>query len=504
MKKLICLGCLCLWACSSNTNQQTPENPPIQKAQMTHESALNVLVKKLQDLEKDEILTSGTLAFSLKSIQENKVLLSLNEQKTLTVASCIKVLTTATALDILGANYKFRTLIEYAGKIEKGILKGDIYIKGGGDPTLGSRLVAGQNLEATLNLWVKKIKALGIRQVDGKIIADEDFFTGDLMPAGWVWGDTGNYFAAPAMAINVLDNTFHLYFQPSDKLGWLAKILRTEPSLSDIEFVNHVKTAEAGTGDKASISGAVYDNMRYVSGTIPQGGTFSIKGAMPDPAMFLAQKLSANLQKSGVQVMEKATTTRLLKLKNTSSAKERTLIYTHLSPDVQKIVNYTNLYSVNLYAEALLKMIGFQIKKQTTTEAGVEALTDYWEKKGLNIKGLQLTDGSGLSANNGITAEQLTEIMYQISQVKYFDDLYNTLPIAGISGTMLGIGNGTFAQNNLRAKSGGMTGVLAYTGYFKTAKGEMMCFTVIANRYTCEYKVIKQKLTELMVEMVKI
>jgi D-alanyl-D-alanine carboxypeptidase/D-alanyl-D-alanine-endopeptidase (penicillin-binding protein 4) len=460
--------------------------------------------QNLNALAQDSILQAGSLALCVQRVADRKVLIDFNAGKILNTASCQKAITTATALEILGENFAFATDIEYDGQITNGVLNGNLYIKGYGDPTLGSQIIPKLDLSVTLAVWTKKIAQAGIRKITGSVIADEEFFNADVMPSHWIWSDMGNYFGAPAMALNVMDNTFRLYFRPS-KLGQSASLIRTEPAIPQIKLINEVKTAPANTGDNASIAGAPYDEVRYVTGTIPAGGLFFIKGAMPDPALWLVQHLTERLNYAGISISQKATSIRLLKLgKKGTGGNPRKLIHRHQSPTLSRIVEYTNLYSVNLYAEAILKRIGWAISKEATTQAGIKAVKDFWAKRGIRREIFWMLDGSGLSMANGITALQMTEILSKMTQEKAFNAFYASLPIAGVSGTMKGIGTNTPLQNNLRAKTGGMTRVLAYTGYYKNAKGQLHTFTLIANQFTCKSALMQKRLTELLTQVVRL
>ncbi len=474
--------------------QNTPENNPKAKV-----ADIKALKQALQRLEQDPLYQHGTVAFSLIN-QKGTPIVELNAQKTLTVASVMKAVTTATALATLGEDFKFETALEYSGNIENGTLKGDLFIKGGGDPTLASNLMKGLTMNALLVQFTQKIKAKGIQKIEGRIIADESLFTYNLTPEQWIWGDMGNYFGTPAGAINVLDNTYKLFFQPT-KLGQVANILRTEPEIRHLRFINEVKTAEAGTGDRASIAGAPYDPVRYVTGTIPMGGVFSIKGAIPDPAYYLAYQLHQKLKNSQVSIAHMPVTTHQLHLDKAQWDTQRTNIYTHQSASLKEIVTYTNLYSINLFAEALLKAIALQVAREASTQAGVTAVVDFWKKQGIDTEGFFMYDGSGLAYRNSITTSQLTAILLKAAQSNYGKTFLASLPIAGVSGTMYGIANQGRAKNNLRAKSGGMTGVQAYTGYFTAFSGEQLCFAIVINRYLGEYAQTKAKLSAFLALM---
>ncbi|MCS6822372.1 MAG: D-alanyl-D-alanine carboxypeptidase/D-alanyl-D-alanine-endopeptidase [Microscillaceae bacterium] len=469
----------------------------------TGEYNLEKLKKIIQNIDNDSVLRRGHWALCVKSVQTGKIIIEHNARKTMLVASNIKAITTATALEILGEDFTFDTPIKYSGTISNGILQGSIFIEGSGDPTMGSPLVQ-NDLEAMFDDWVAHLRKLGVNQITGAVIADEEEFEANPLPNGWLWEDMGNFFGAPAHAINIFDNAYTLYLQPATKLGEKAAIVRTEPKIPDLQFVNEITTASAGTGDQALICGVPYDNLRYLRGTIPMGYLFPIRGSIPDPALLLATLFTEKLKRVGIKVGQPATTTRILKLAKKYINPQRTLVYVEKSPKLKEIVNVTNLYSVNLYAEAILKAIGKKQKKQASTSAGAEAVIEFWKAKGLDTEGMYLTDGSGLSLTNGITALQLAQIFFLAYKLKTSETFYNSLPIAGVSGTMLGTGWGTKAHNNLRAKTGGMTRVISFGGYFHTRRGELMAFSLIANQYTCNYAQMKAKLEPVLVELANI
>jgi serine-type D-Ala-D-Ala carboxypeptidase/endopeptidase (penicillin-binding protein 4) len=460
------------------------------------------LLKSLEKLADDSVLQAGILGFCLKKVASpHSPIVEFNAGKILNTASCQKTITTATALEILGEDFTFTTDIEYSGTLNNGILQGNIYLKGSGDPTLGSQIIPNLELNPILTTWAKKIQALGIKSIKGAIIADESSWEADVMPSHWIWSDMGNYYGAPVYALNVFDNSYKLYFRPA-KLGQIATIIKTEPAIPQLQFINDVHTAAANTGDNASIAGAPYSNLRFTTGTVPAvGQSFVIKGAIPDPPLFLANQLTQKLTTMGIQVTQVASTSRILKLENKWLNSERKRIHRHTSPLLKTIVEYTNLYSVNLYAEAMLKQIGKKLEKKASTEKGIKAIKDFWAKRGISRAKFWMLDGSGLALQNGITASQLTDFLCNTKALKSFNTFYLSLPLSGVSGTMKGVGIGTKMQKNLRAKTGGMTGVSAYCGYFKNTNGELMAFSLIANRYTCKSALMQKKLTEILTKM---
>lgn len=458
---------------------------------------LKKIQQLLENLQKEEGFVNGHIAFSLFDLKNKKSLIEINADKSLIVASCLKVVTTAASYEVLGKDFRFKTQLEHSGDIKNNVLVGNLYIKGGGDPTLCSNLLNAPKIEETFKQWKNKMVGFGIKSIQGKIIFDDSEYPTDIMPAEWIWGDMGNYFGSPACAFNIFDNTYQIYLKPANRLNEKPNIIKTDPDVNDqIKFVNELITAEAGTGDLSTINGHIYDKYRYLNGSIPLGNTFIIKGAMPDPAFFLAKMFYKYLDTNKISVTEKFTTARLL---NTQKKESRKILSTFDSfYTLKQIIRPTNIYSSNLFAEAILKRIGANIMRKPSTNAGTKSLTDFWASQNINTKGMILKDGSGLARSNLITANQLTQILSKTFTKSYFSDFYQSLPLAGKEGTMVNVGKNLNKIYELRAKTGGMSRVFAMTGYFKNSDRQIHAFTLIFNNYTCSYTDLKNKFEEFI------
>lgn len=479
--------------CSQNTIQKNNQTQPeLKKIQLF-----------LDNLEKDAFFKSGTIAFHLQSLRNTEITIQKNAEKSLIPASCLKVITTAAAYEILGENYKFETHLQYSGTINNGVLEGNIYVKGFGDPTLASNLIRNAStLDENCSKWKTKILGFGIKKIKGQIIFDDSEYPTDIMPAEWIWGDMGNYFGSPACAFNVFDNQYNLVLKPAEKLDGKPTIIKTFPDISkQIQFVNELVTAEAGTGDLSTINGHIYDKYRYLNGSIPLGNTITIRGAMPDPAFFLANYFHNYLQ-GKITITENPTTTRLI---NSSKNQQKRVHLSkfHSNNTLKEIIKYTNFYSSNLFAEAILKRIGAKKMRKASTNAGTKSLKDFWQSQGIDTEGMVLKDGSGLARSNLVTATQFTKILVITSKKKYFNEFYQSLPLSKKQGTMVNIGKNIDDKYELRAKTGGMSRVFALTGYFKNAQKETFAFTLIFNNYTCKDDYLKKKLDSFLKIMVE-
>jgi len=465
----------------------------------------SLLKTEIENLKKDKALQHATWSICVMNVKKDSAVAEYNSQISVVPASTLKIVTTSAALSILGSDFKFETKLQYDGTLDSvsGILRGNVYISGGGDPTLGSEYFKDKKDSLTVvEKWAVIMLARGIKKIDGAIIGDASIFEDNMVPSQWIWGDMGNYFGAGACGLSYNDNKYSIDFR-SGAAGTITSINRIKPDVKGLQLINGVKSG--GNDDNAFIFGSQYSNYRVASGTIPANKTsYEVDGSIPDPALFCAQALETALKKAGITITEKATTIRVLKEQNEYAAANKKLIYTHFSPTLEKIVYWTNLKSLNLYAEHLLKYICYKKNGIGSGTMGTEIVTTFWKNKGVDVSGFFMNDGCGLARANAITTKTETQILRLMAKDKNFNAFYNSLPIAGKAGSLGGLCAGTFADNNLRAKSGYITRARGYAGYVKNRKGELLCFSVLANNYNCTPTEMKLKLEKLMVAIAEL
>ncbi len=371
-------------------------------------------------------------------METGEVLLDKSSDKSLTPASCMKVITTAAALNLLGPDMQFQTELDYDGVIDQeGILRGNLYIRGGGDPCLGSdRIAPALAWEQQLELWVAEVHKLGIKKILGRVIGDASRWEQALAAPSWSWEDLGNYYGAGACALSFHENAYRLFFRPGKKEGDQVAIVRTEPAMPELIFQNEMKTGPEGSGDRACIYGTEYSFGQFLRGTIPGGvEMFSIKGAIPDPAAFCAKSLKDALQAKKIAVKEYVLPFHSRGL----------TFYTTQSPPLKEIVHWTNQESLNLHAEHMLKKMG-----DGTTQGGTRAVTEFWRVQGVDLEGFNMADGSGLSRKNLVTSKQLVSVLLKMKKAAAFPVFLRSLPEK---------------REHVRAKSGTMSLVKCYAGY---------------------------------------
>jgi len=439
-------------------------------------------------------LKYGAVSFAVIDLSTGELISSVNKDLTNPTASTAKLFSTATALEILGASYQPKTFIFHDGFIDShGTLNGNIWIKGGGDPTLGSSFfTSSENRTAFLKNWMKALQNIGIKKIEGAIIGDASAFGYNSAPDGWSWSDLGNYYGAGPSGLSIFDNLIEMHFSTSSQVGQVTKLIKTVPEILDLEFHNYILSSTK-SGDNAYIYGAPYSLDRFGTGTLPVNSKdFVVKGSMPDPEFQIAYEFYKLLSDNNISVNEGAKAVRQLEIE--SPKKEKlTLIIEHKGPALIDIINLTNFKSINLFAEHMLTLIAFEKTGIGSIENGITTFENYWKEK-INLDGIHLNDGSGLSRTNAISAQNYIALLQYMAKSKNAEAFKKSLPVAGVSGTLKSVCQGQSAENRMYAKSGTMSRIKSYAGYIDGKSGKKYAFALIANNYNCSSSAILQKM----------
>jgi len=430
--------------------------------------------------------------------ESGKPVLEFNADKSLIPASIMKMITSAAALELLGPEHIFTTVIGYTGEINKrnGKLTGDIIIRGGGDPTLGSPYFS-DHYNDFISAWVEEIKKTGIKEIDGRVITDDSYFDFQPVPAKWLWEDAGNYYGAGAFGLTVFDNTYGISFKTGNDSALMIKEII--PNECGVELSNWL--IAAGTADNGYVFSAPYSTKGWLTGTIPADlKDFVLKASIADPPNLLARIVDKKLKSEGISVSKAPTTYRLEKI---NTPEEIRHITETTSPTLTDIIEVLNHESVNLYAEHLIKELGKKYLNNGSTAAGVTIVKDFLSDAGIRTDGMFIEDGSGLSPLNSINARELVNMLsYMKNSGKYYPEYLKSLPDAGTEGTLKNYFHDPVFSSRLKAKSGSMTRVRSYAGYFTTISGEEIIFTVIVNNYKGPSKNIISGIEDIIKEII--
>ena len=444
----------------------------------------------------DTALKHASIGIYMLDADNGKVLAETTPQLSLVPGSILKLLTTSTALDMLGADYRFKTRVAYSGEIKNDTLVGNLYIIGGGDPALGSKYFKDHYLKNHfLDQWVEAIQRLHIKHISGNLVTDATIFEDQLIPNTWIWEDLGNYYGAGACGLSVYDNMYKIHFSSPPRVGQLTKVEYTDPFIPELKLNNQVRSSDVNR-DEAYVFGAPTENTRIIRGTIPKGrSNFVVKASIPNPPYLLAWQLTSRLENANISLDG------IIKHREDKEAlPELHPITKTVSPQLIDIIRVTNHESINLFAEHLLKYLSFLMDGQGSTKGGIKVVTDFWEKRGIDMDGLFMADGSGLSRFNSVTPKEIVEVLnYMKNKSPDGKAFFSSLAYVP-NGTLYYFNPVNFPGKTLRAKSGSMTRVRCYAEQLITKRHQTILFAIMLNNFSCSHHKAIKLIEELLID----
>jgi D-alanyl-D-alanine carboxypeptidase/D-alanyl-D-alanine-endopeptidase (penicillin-binding protein 4) len=442
----------------------------------------------IKSIENDAQFKHAILSLYVVDSKTGKIIFDKNAQTGLAPASCQKVITSASAFEMLGKEYKYKTELRYFGLLKDTSLMGNFYIVGYGDPTLGSWRYPGTGEQVLMQHWINVLKQKNIRSI-GNLIVDTRRFSAQFIPGGWAWEDIGNYYGAGAGALNWRENQFDLILKAGDEVGKNVEITGIKPGNYAMPFTTELTTGKKGSGDNAYIYLPSDGEYALVKGTIPMGEkNFKISGAIINPSLFLWKEFKRNLDAAGIRY-KKVEEKNLVKEDELAGYPTPRIDTSHtyildqyFSPSLDSINYWFLKKSINLYGEAFVKTIAYEKTKFGSTDTGIAIIKDFWSNTGIEPSAINIIDGSGLSPANRVTTNALVTVMQYARQQKWFVSFYNALP----------------EMNGIKMKDGYITGVRSYTGYIKSKNGEEYTFSFIVNNFDGSAGTVREKMWKLL------
>jgi D-alanyl-D-alanine carboxypeptidase/D-alanyl-D-alanine-endopeptidase (penicillin-binding protein 4) len=425
------------------------------------------------------IMAHAQWAVDIRSIDRNEKLFSLNADKLMMPASNMKILTLATAAEVLGWDARMTTTLEASGTVENGVLRGDLFVRGGGDPTINTREGVGA---AVFSSWVAALRDAGITSVDGRVIGDDQAFDEETLGGGWAWDYLQYGYAAPVGALQYNEDVADLVVAPAANAGEPA-IVRLAAG-SGLTLLNRAATGPAGSAETIDYKRHLDSPVLEVTGTIPAGGESVTRDvAVINPTLFFAQALKDTLVAQGIPVSGEAADLDDVAAQTDSRGERRTIAST-TSPPLRTMATVLMKVSQNLYAETFLKAAGRAQGGLGTIAAGRQAARTILSSWGIPDTSYVMVDGSGLSRYNYVSAAALASILeHMYKDTRHRDALMATLPIAGKDGTISTRLRRTRAEGNAVAKTGSISNVRSLSGFVRTRDGEMLAFSILANDF---------------------
>ena len=409
--------------------------------------------------------------FLIQSLDKRDTLYERAADKLLVPASVAKLFTTYTALKRLRPTSTFKTQVYVNGNIKDGLLVGDLYLKGGGDPSLVSE-----------RLWmlVNDLVRSGIKTINGNITADSSFFDGESKPGTRPKYLKDQAYNAPIGALSFNFNTTTIYVSPGDAVG-ASPTVYTDPENSYIDIANQATTGKGGSANSLQVS-----RTDFVKGDI--GDTILLRGSIPlgsselrfyrnivNPALYTAHMFKAFWEQRGLKF-----TGRIVEGSTPDSARK---ILEFESLPLWQVVWGMNKFSNNFVADQILKKVAAEVwGPPGSLQKGIAAIEDTLDRIGIPAKSYQIKDGSGLTRETKVTARQIMKVLTALyNDFAIAPEALSSLGVAGEDGTLKKRLPSNTDERIIRAKTGSLDGVNSLAGFTTTRDGERVAFAFLLN-----------------------
>lgn len=465
----------------------------------------------------------GFWGVEIEELDTGSVVYSHDADRLFTPASNTKLFTTAAALALIGTNYRFRTTVESATAPDKyGRLSGDLVLVGRGDPNLSGRALP-FNLKTerpfppthVLEEIADQVVARGVKVIDGDLVADDSFFVYERYGEGWALGDLVWQSGAPVSALAINDDVAYVNIIPAERPGERA-FVRVSPLAEYFQIENHLLTFPAGSGPrKLSIQREPDSNRLEIWGSIALDDPGVNEAlAIEEPAEFCARLFWDLLAKRGV-IFHGRIRARHLPVSAAFAAANPTshgdaqtppvsqtpvVLAEHLSQPLGLDIRVTNKVSQNLHAEILLRLLGRQRGAGASVAGGIEVLGGFLAQAGLVPEEFAFYDGCGLSRDNLVSPRATAKLLRYAAKQSWGAEYIESLPLAGVDGTLTARFKDFPAAAVLRAKTGSLDHVNALSGYLTTASGRRLVFSIFGNNHTLAGKKASQVIDEIIRE----
>ena len=442
-----------------------------------------------------------------------------NANKLLQPASNTKLFTTATALAVVGPDYKFMTTVESMRRPDKsGRIAGDLFLVGHGDPNLSGRVLPYAKKTERLTPHTRVLEELadevalaGVKVIDGDIVGDDSYFVYERYADGWTQDDLMWDYGAPVSALTVNDNLVFASIKPGERLGARA-LLTLDPYTSYYSVRNLVTTSAPGTLRNIGILREPGSLDVTFWGTIPLGDPGDDEAlAIEDPATCNAQFFRDLLLQHGIIVRGKARAQHSEPWQYpppqnnqplvvpAATAPARMILAQHQSVPLIEDLRVINKISQNLHVEIMLRLIGKLHGVSGSVSGGLDAENKFLsEQVHIDPAEIALHDGSGLSRSGLATPHAFTQLLQYAYAQPWAAQFRDTLPVAAEDGSLSTRFKGTFAADHVEAKTGQLGEVNSLSGYAVTKQGHNIAFSIIINHHTLGNTKAKQMIDDIV------
>jgi serine-type D-Ala-D-Ala carboxypeptidase/endopeptidase (penicillin-binding protein 4) len=447
-------------------------------------SPVDVLWTQLDDIFNDINFSNANWGVVIQSLKTGEYFYKRNEDKLFIPASNLKLFTSAAGLISLGDDFVYETSVFTYGDVDGSVLRGDLIIQGSGDPTFSGRFYQG-DMFSVFNKWADSLLDMGIDEISGNIIGDDNSFEEKGLGSGWEWDYESYWFAAPSGALSFNDNCVDITVMYDSTIQ--QSLVKVSPNTRYVTVLNNVEAVPADSQTNIDVYRERGTNIISVFGTIRAGrDTVKTFCTVNNPTQYTMVVLKDVLERKGITV--RGYPMDIDDITATLDYNRMNRLFTHNSVPLRDIIKVINKNSQNFFAEQLLKTIGLEINNYGSYENAVEGCKLIFEDIGINPESMVIVDGSGLSRLNLVTPKQITALLSYMYNSSFYVPFYNSLPIAGVDGTLAHRLKNTQAEGRIRAKTGYLGFARSLSGYAITADNEPLVFSMIVNNFNVPVK----------------
>lgn len=437
------------------------------------------LTVALNEILRAEVFAPAIVAVDIRDLDTGRVIYERNSTLNVKPASTLKLFTTAAILDAEGADGGAApTTVETAGRLDAfGRVLGDVYLIGRGDPNLSDRFEwrGGKN---PFDQMAKDLKDAGISSIEGRLIGYDGLFPDEAIPDNWTADDLVWSYGATVSALSGFDSSLRLRLEAGEREGEPAR-LAIEPETDFMEIENRVVTTKEGSESRISLSRPLGTRHVLIEGTLPRlGPAWTGDLAAPEPALFATTLLAEALARQRIAIRGGS-----LVSHEPLPASLRPLASIQGPATPQQIL-VVNKESQNLHAETLLRRLGLDVFHDASVESSRRARDLFLKRLGVRAEGTAMEDGSGLSRAALVTARSEADLLVAMARHPLARAFKDSLPVAGVDGTLRRRMKGTAAEGRVFAKTGSIRYVNSLAGYVDAPSGRHLAFSIIVNHHT--------------------
>ncbi|MFC5603420.1 D-alanyl-D-alanine carboxypeptidase/D-alanyl-D-alanine-endopeptidase [Sporosarcina koreensis] len=447
----------------------TPGQPDVQAS-----SPYDQLERNINAIMTDSSMKSIISSVTVRSASTGEVIYESNADRKVTPASTLKILTSAAALETLGEEYRFTTQLLTDGSLEKGVLNGNLYLQGQGDPTL---------MKNDLDQFAATLTKLGVKKINGDLVGDDSWFDSIRLSPGIDKSDETFYYAAQISGLTLSPNadydagTVIVNASPTKK-GYKAKVTMT-PDTGIVTIINKSNTVPKGYKNTLSIKRQQGTNNIVITGNVPLGSAGKKEWVtVSNPTAYTLDVFKKSLAAKGIKFTTPS------KVARRQAPQSAVVLTSRQSMPLKQLMRPFMKLSNNTHAEILAKTMGKHVYGEGSWNAGLRVMRDFGQSIGLDPAEWNFEDASGMSHNNKVTSAQLTELLFLARNAPWYGSFVQGLPISGmnerfVGGTLRNRLTGSSVKGKIIAKTGSLNQVNSLAGYVETKNGETLIFSVL-------------------------